>query len=57
MLLVGILRERGKDIRAWIEARPVWLQLAGEFVFALILIVLGEYGAEYDPADFIYMVF
>ncbi len=57
MLLVGILRERGRDIRAWIEARPVTLQLAGELVFALALIVLGEYGAEYDPADFIYMVF
>lgn len=57
MLLVGILRERGKDIRAWIEQRPVILQLIGEFIFVLALIILGEYGAEYDPADFIYMVF
>lgn len=57
MLLVGILRERGRDIRAWIEQRPVVLQLAGELVFVLLLVVLGEYGAEYDPADFIYMVF
>lgn len=57
MLLVGILRERGRDIRAWIEEKPVILQLAGELVFVLALIVLGEYGAEYDPADFIYMVF
>lgn len=57
MLLVGILRECGRDIRAWIEARPVILQLVGELVFVLALIVLGEYGAEYDPADFIYMVF
>jgi len=57
MIVVGVLRERGRDIRGWFEQRPVLVQMSLELVGVIFMVIFAEYGTEYDPADFIYAVF
>ena len=57
MIVVGVLREKGRDIRGWFEQRPVLVQMSLELVGVVFMVVFAEYGADYNPNDFIYAVF
>ena len=57
ILLADILHERGVHIRARIAAKPLPVRWAVYIGGAVLVMALGAYGDNYDPAAFIYAQF
>ena len=56
-LLVSILEERGKDVRAYLAAKPVIIRWACYYGIVLLVLITGIYGGNYDTAAFLYQSF
>ena len=54
LLIVGILHEKGIEIRNGIAAQPLIFRWAVYLSAIVILLVFGMYGPEYNSASFIY---
>lgn len=57
LFIIGVIQERGINIREEINSRNLWLRLAVYCVFIMIIIVFGAYGLGYTPVDPIYANF
>jgi len=56
-LFVSIGEEKGKDMRAYLAARPVLLRWSCYYGIVLLLLITGIYGGNYDTAVFLYQSF
>lgn len=57
LLIIGIIQERGINIREKINSRSLWIRLAVYYVFIMIMIIFGAYGLGYTALDPIYANF
>lgn len=57
LFIIGILQEKGIEIRASIAKRNIAVQFAVFYALILFIIVFGAYGAGYVPLDPIYAGF
>lgn len=56
-LFVSILEERGKDVRAYLAAKPVIIRWVCYYGIVLLVLITGIYGGNYDTAAFLYQSF
>ena len=56
-LLVSILEERVKDVRACLAAKPVIIRWVCYYGIVLLVLITGIYGGNYDTAAFLYQSF
>ncbi|MCM1174303.1 MAG: hypothetical protein NC341_04540 [Blautia sp.] len=56
-LAVSIGEEKGKDVRAYLAAKPVLLRWSCYYGIVLLLLITGIYGGNYDTAAFLYQSF
>ena len=56
-LLVSILEEREKDVRAYLAAKPVIIRWVCYYGIVLLVLITGIYGGNYDTAAFLYQSF
>ena len=56
-LLVSILEEQGKDVRACLAAKPVVIRWVCYYGIVLLVLITGIYGGNYDTAAFLYQSF
>lgn len=56
-LTVSIWEEKGKDVQAYLAARPVLLRWFCYYGIVLLLLITGIYGGNYDTAAFLYQSF
>ena len=57
LFIIGIIQERGINIREKINSRSLWFRLAVYYVFIMIMIIFGAYGLGYSTLDPIYANF
>ena len=57
LLVIGIIQEKGIIIRDEINKKNVVFRLAVYYVFILIIVIFGAYGADYLPVNPIYADF
>lgn len=56
-LTVSLWEESGKDVRAYLAARPALLRWSCYYGIVLLLLITGIYGGNYDTAAFLYQSF
>lgn len=56
-LFVSILEEQGKDVRAYLAAKPVIIRWVCYYGVVLLVLITGIYGGNYDTAAFLYQSF
>ncbi len=57
ILIISILKEKGKNIRESISKKPIYLRWTLYYALILAVIVFGAYGSGYAPVDPIYADF
>lgn len=56
-LAVSVWEEKGKDVRAYLAAKPVIFRWTCYYGVVLLLLITGIYGGSYDTAAFLYQSF
>lgn len=56
-LAVSVLEERGRDVRAYLAAKPTLVRWGCYYGVVLTLLLTGIYGGGYDTATFMYQSF
>lgn len=56
-LVVSIWEEKGKDVRAYLAAKPAIFKWSCYYGIVLLLLITGIYGGQYDTAAFMYQSF
>lgn len=56
-LTVSVWEEKGKDVRAYLAARPAVIRWFCYYGVVLLLMITGIYGGSYDTAAFMYQSF
>ena len=54
MLVVGIIQERGKNIREEISKKPIIIRWALYYIMIFAIVIFGIYGPGYAASSFIY---
>ena len=57
LLIVGVLHERGKSIREWVNAQHIVVRWGLYLMVIATVLVLGTYGYGFNAQDFIYGAF
>lgn len=57
IFIIGLLKEKGVDVREKLDNKKTWAKWAILYVFILIIIIFGAYGPGYVPVDPIYADF
>jgi len=57
LLVVGILQERGLEIRAALDRQNLWFRWLIAIGAILAVLLFGVYGSNYDARSFIYAQF
>ena len=57
IFIIGLLKEKGVDVREKLDGKKTWAKWAILYIFILAIIIFGAYGPGYVPVDPIYADF
>jgi len=57
LLIVDILKRKGKDLLSFIYKQNTWFLFITIYLAIILIVIFGIYGADYDPTQFIYFQF